>query len=208
MAKQTLDYQAMYIVAGDIDGSIGRYSNTLDSIGKKAESASNECNKAEKYNGKWIEDEANALFSSQWASAASAAQNEKEQAEYERIADSMSYRLISNGTSVSLNGQEKQELPFQEIIEYGMTAPLSGGRNGTVTEPDGSTRPTNVPNQLWGTPLPEYAKEPNPVSDGIQQMLQTLVPSWIEETVSDSKTEIAQLIKPIVSQELHAMLGS
>ena len=56
MAKQTLDYQAMYIVAGDIDGSIGRYSNTLDSVGKKAESASNACDKAEKYNGKWIED--------------------------------------------------------------------------------------------------------------------------------------------------------
>jgi len=85
---------------------------------------------------------------------------------------------------------------------------LSGGRNGTVTEPDGTVRPTNVPQQLWGTPLPEYAKQPNAVSDGIKQMLQSLVPSWIRETVSDSKNEIARLAKAEISNYLQSILKS
>ena len=56
MAKQTLDYHAMYIVAGDIVGSIGRYSNTLSSISGKVDSANSTIDKARKYNGKWVYD--------------------------------------------------------------------------------------------------------------------------------------------------------
>lgn len=158
--------------------------------------------------GQWIADSANAIFMAQWASAASAAQNELERAEYEKIAESMQYSLDQDGSTIKLKSQEKDVSPYLSVIENGMDAPLSGGRNGTVTNPDGSVRPTNVPQALWGTPLPEYAKEPNPVTDGIKQMLKSLVPQWIRETVSGAKTEIAQIIKPRIAKELQAALNS
>ena len=122
-------------------------------------------------NGQWIADSANFLMQSQWASAASAAKNEKEQAEYAKIAQSIQYEFGQDGASVSLKESESDVSPFKEIIEEGMGTPYSGGQNGTVTEPDGSTHSSNVPSQLWGTPLPWYAKEANPISEGILTML-------------------------------------
>ena len=109
-------------------------------------------------NGQWIKDSANSLRQTQWASAASAAQNEKEQAEYEKIAESSNYSLTLNGTSLALTEQENNVSPFQSIIEQGMDAPLTGGSGGTATNPDGSTYTSQVPEPLQGYPIPEYAR--------------------------------------------------
>ena len=159
-------------------------------------------------NGQWIADSATSIYQTQWASAASAAQNEEEQAEYIKLSESMKYMLSVEGSSVTLAEQAAETSPFQSIIEEGMSAPLIGGQGGTVTEPDGSTRESNVPSQLWeSNTLPEYAKAPNPVSEGIETMLQTLVPTWVDEAASDSGDEIAELVKPEIIQEIQAALG-
>lgn len=158
-------------------------------------------------NGQWIADSATQLRRSQWASAASAATNEKEQAEYERIAESSRYDLNQNGSSVVLKETDVDESPFQKNVEEGMEPPLSGGHNGIVTNPDGSTEPSRVPRQLWGTPLPEYAKEPNEVSEGVKKMLQTLVPGWVNDAVDDSQEEIAAALKGEISSLLQAALS-
>ena len=76
-----------------------------------------------------------------------------------------------------------------------MSAPLSGGSGGTATNPDGSTYTSAVPWQLQGVPLPEYAKAPNPISEGITTMLQTLVPNWISEAAGECSKEIGALVK-------------
>lgn len=159
-------------------------------------------------NGQWIADMANSLRTSQWASAASVARNEKEQAEYAKIAQSAQYEFGQNGAGVSLKESEFDVSPFKEIIEEGMGTPYSGGQGGTVTEPDGSTHSSNVPSQLWGTPLPWYAKEANPVSEGIITMLKSLVPSWVRETAADSKSEIAEVLKEDILKELSSILAS
>lgn len=155
-------------------------------------------------NGQWMADSATALWQTQWASAASAAQNEKEQAEYAKIAEGSKYVLEQSGSAIALLESEITESFFQSVIEEGMGAPVSGGNGGFVTEPDGSTRASKVPYPLRGTPLPQYAKAPNPVSEGVQTMLQSLFPSWANETVADSKADIAQLAK----KEIVDILGS
>lgn len=155
-------------------------------------------------NGQWIKDSANSLRQTQWASAASAAQNEKEQAEYEKIADSSSYLLTLNGTSLALTEQENNVSPFQSIIEQGMDAPLTGGSGGTATNPDGSTYTSQVPEPLQGYPIPEYAKAPNPVSDGIKTMLNSLVPDWVRSAAASSTGEIGELVKDEIIGNLQA----
>lgn len=154
-------------------------------------------------NGQWMADSATALWQTQWASAASAAQNEKEQAEYAKIANGSKYTLVQSGSSIALSESEITNSFFQPVIEEGMGTPLSGGHGGFVTEPDGSTRTSNVPYPLRGTPLPQYAKAPNPVSEGVQTMLQSLFPSWANETVADSKADIVQIIKPEIIARLN-----
>lgn len=143
-------------------------------------------------NGQWMADSATSILKSRWAVAASAAQNEKELAEYEKIADSYEYSVIQNGSSVSFVRKQRTESPYQKIIEEGMPAPLSGGEGGTVTEPDGSTRPSLVPEQLQGQELPWYAKDPNPISEEAETMLETLTAQWVEETIDESQDEIAE----------------
>lgn len=154
-------------------------------------------------NARWIENTATQLYISQWASAASAAQNPKEQAEYAKIAEAIQYRLILNGSSLSLSKEEKKISPYIEIIEEGMDAPLSGGSGGLAKNPDGTMYASKVPVQLWGTEIPEYAKEPNPVSEGIHSMLMSLVPEWINDTCNSCKPEIAEILKPEIMNILY-----
>ena len=153
-------------------------------------------------NGQWIANSATTLFQTQCESAANMAKNEKELAEYEKIKNSKKYSFVQKGSTVVLEEQEKDTSPFLAIIEGGMEAPPAGGSNGTVTNPDGSTYQSQVPPSLWGTPLPEYAKDPNPISEGVQIMLQTLVPQWVRDTVASSKGDIATICRNEVISRL------
>ena len=155
----------------------------------------------------WISNSATMLYQTQWASAASAAQNEKELAEYQKIAESCKYNINQNGSSIVLSREDDITSPFYSVIEGGMGAPLSGGNNGYAKNPDGSTYLSAVPTQLQGTPLPEYAKVANPVSDGVQIMLESLVPEWVNETVTSSKSEISETVKDDLVLEVQSMFN-
>lgn len=151
--------------------------------------------------------EATELLRSRWAVAASAAQNEKEAAEYEKIADNIKYVVVQNGASVSFVLKIAEHVPFQEVIEEGMPAPLSGGNNGLVTEPNGDTHISNVPSQLWGTELTWYAKAPNPITEEANKMLATLAPDMIRAAVSACNGRITKEAASYFKSEILAALG-
>ena len=93
---------------------------------------------------------------------------------------------------------------WDSISTEGKGTALIGGSGGTVTEPDGSTRQSNVPPQLWGTTTVEDSAEPaSPWRDNFMKMVQTLLPSQVQDIISSSKAFIADAIKP----QIIGMLG-
>ena len=157
--------------------------------------------------GQHIPEQAQRIAALEFASGASMARNEEEQAECEKIAHSFKYEFVQSEGSVVFREKKENVSPYEEILEKGMNAPLSGGDNGMVTEPDGTRRPSLVPPQLWGQELHEYAKDPDPSFNNIQIKLQDLVPAWINDVVEDSKPEIADLLKPEIVKQLQSALG-
>lgn len=126
----------------------------------------------------------------------------------QKIASVITVKISRSGTEVNLdfdfdNGDRGNYL---EVIEDGMDAPLTGGHNGIVTNPDGSTRPSNVPEQLWGNPIDSYAKSGSEVIDEVKMMLKDLFTNRIREIVSENKGEIARLAKSEIVQEIQSVL--
>lgn len=108
-----------------------------------------------------------------------------------------------NSVSIDIDFDTGDRGNYLEVVEDGMDAPLTGGHNGIVTNPDGSTRPSRVPEQLWGNPIDAYAKSGSEVLDEVKMMLKDLFSNRIREIVSESKPEIARMAKPLVAQEVH-----
>lgn len=107
------------------------------------------------------------------------------------------------GVSIDIDFDTGDRGNYLEVVEEGMDAPLTGGHNGVVTNPDGSTRPSNVPEQLWGNPIDSYAKSGSEVLEEVRMMLKDLFTSRVREVVSESKPELARMAKAYVVQEIH-----
>jgi len=85
--------------------------------------------------------------------------------------------------------------------------PVTGGDGGTVHDVDGSTYPSKVPPQLWGVPLPWLELPTVQGEDEAQHILEIMAPDCANDAVQKSSAEIAELIKPIVTQEISQRLG-
>lgn len=120
--------------------------------------------------------------------------NEEETAELMSIADSITIDIFAEGSSVGMN-IEYGHSPYLGIIQEGMETPLSGGSGGMVTLPDGSTRLSLVPEQLQGQELPEYSKAGQDVMGEVATMMKDLFRQAVEDSVQDSKPEIAEAFK-------------
>lgn len=131
-------------------------------------------------------------------------ENEDELEALQKISDAIKCTVADTGSGVSLSidYDDADHGNYLDIIQNGMGAPLTGGTNGVVREPDGGTRLSKVPEQLWGNPVEEYAKEGFDVIGEMKEMLQKLFADNIRDLVSQSKSEIAGLAKPVIVQEL------
>lgn len=133
--------------------------------------------------------------------------NAEETAALEQIAENIVCNLSTVGNGFSLNVDiGSNNHPYLNIIQEGMDAPLTGGDNGYVTLPDGSTRLSNVPEQLWGNPLPEYAKVGMDVVEEIRTMLTDLLVDQINDAVAASKEQIAQAARTHISQAINNVI--
>ncbi len=134
--------------------------------------------------------------------------NSEERAELDSIAESISVEIFSDGgNSVGMNIKYGHS-PYLDIIQNGMPAPLSGGDGGMVTEPDGSQRPSLVPEQLQGQTLPEYSKTGKDVMGEVATMMQDLFKAAVQEAVSNSKQDIGNYIsKTYLIPQLQSAMG-
>lgn len=124
-------------------------------------------------------------------------QNSEELSAMEKIASQIrcEVTLSGNGISLSIDYEGGDSGDYLDIIQHGMPAPLTGGQGGIVTNPDGSTRQSNVPEELWGNPIDEYAKAGTDVQGEIEQMLNTLFSEEVRSIASSSSAEIAAIAK-------------
>lgn len=120
--------------------------------------------------------------------------NPEEQKEIERIANSFKYEVSNSGDEIELRRMYLQS-PFEDIIENGMPAPYTGGEGGLVHLPDGSTRPSNVPEQLWGYELPWYAKQRSSAFSEMDTMQRSLFSQAVKDAVHASRSEYAEQVR-------------
>jgi hypothetical protein len=123
--------------------------------------------------------------------------NDEEMKALEDIANGIKCRVESTEEGLSLAIDYEYEDPgdYLSVIEDGMSAPLTGGNNGIVTNPDGSTRQSEVPPELWGNPIEEYSEAGSEIKDEIHAMVSDLFASYVETLVSESRSEIAEIAK-------------
>lgn len=122
------------------------------------------------------------------------ATNEDEIREIEKIANSFRYSVVATAEGCELR-REIMKSPYAEIIENGMPAPLTGGQGGLVHMPDGTTRPSNVPEQLWGYEIPEYAKQGTSAFEEMDNMQRSLFPQAVKDATQASRKDFAELVK-------------
>ena len=78
-----------------------------------------------------------------------------------------------------------------------------GGSGGIVTDPDGSTRMSNVPPQLWGTSVVEGSAEPSsPWKENVMTMVESLLPGLVGDVMNAHRQEIAEAAKPEIAEML------
>lgn len=111
------------------------------------------------------------------------------------------------GVSIYIDFDAGDRGNYLEVVEEGMDAPLTGGHNGVVANPDGSTLPSNVPEHLWGNPIDSYAKSGSEVLEEVKMMLKDLFTARVREVVSESKPELAKMAKEYVAQEIHSIFN-
>ena len=135
-------------------------------------------------------------------------QNEEEAAALQQIADGIQCRIASTdgGIDLTIDFDNGDRGEYLDVIEGGMDAPLTGGHGGIVTNPDGTTRPSLVPEPLWGNPIDEYAKAGSDVCEEVRMMLKDLFADRVREIVSECKPMIAQAARKEIVQEISRML--
>lgn len=118
-----------------------------------------------------------------------------------KLQQSVYVKVSVKDNSISFKLDFQNPSPYLHIIQMGMPPPLTGGKDGIVTMPDGSTRPTNVPQSLWGQPIPQYAKPAKDVIGNINTMLMQLISQFVHQCIQNSQAQIAALVKKEVMLE-------
>ena len=134
-------------------------------------------------------------------------QNNEETEALQNIAAGIKCEIVQSdsGVSLSIDFDDGDTGEYLDVVEHGMPPPLTGGRGGIVTNPDGSTYPSRVPKQLWGNPIDEYAKTGSDVLDEVKMMLKDLFTQRVKEITSECKPELTKLAKSYVTQEILTM---
>lgn len=129
-------------------------------------------------------------------------ENEKEAAEIEKIADQIKCTITYSDNLFDLEIFFDDNSNYFEIINEGMPAPVAGGDNGIAHNPDGSTYKSNVPEQLWGNVLDEYAENGIDIMGETKTMLKDLFYDRIMDAINNEKGKIAEAYKTQLISEL------
>lgn len=134
--------------------------------------------------------------------------NDNEFAIIDSLANSVQCVLDTAGSTVSCS-IDYDNSHVIETVEAGTGALYAGGDNGTVTELDGSTRDTNVPENFWGTRVSWLERSGQPITENIETRLHTLVPSAVSEALESSSDSIGfWLCDNLITPTLRKGLGS
>lgn len=109
------------------------------------------------------------------------------------------------GQALSFTLTPSQSYLLNYLKSHG--TPVAGGDGGTVHDVDGSTYPSKVPPQLWGTELPWLKLPTVQGEDEAMHILEIMAPDCANDAVQKSSDQIAEYIKPLVQQELSQVLG-
>ena len=130
--------------------------------------------------------------------------NPDEQHALAQISDAFRCDIVATSEGVRLMFDTDNNDPgnYLSIVEGGMPPPLSGGNNGIVTLPDGSTRPSRVPEQLQGQPVEEYAEPASEIMEQLTSMLRDLFADYVRNVIHESKKDIAIQAQQLVEQKI------
>lgn len=130
--------------------------------------------------------------------------NPDEQHALAQISDAFRCDIVATPEGVRLMFDTDNNDPgnYLSIVEGGMPPPLSGGNNGIVTLPDGSTRRSRVPEQLQGQPIEEYAEPASDIMDELETMLGDLFADYVNNAVDESKSDIIAHVQNVISNSL------
>lgn len=130
--------------------------------------------------------------------------NEEEYDALERISNAFNCHVAQTEEGLRLtfdtDGGDKGN--YLDVIEDGLPAPISGGNNGIITNPDGSMRRSLVPEQLQGTLLPWYEEPASNVMNELKIMLADLFRDYTENLVHDYRSEISDIMKRYAAEEI------
>lgn len=131
--------------------------------------------------------------------------NAEERAALQNIAEGIkcTVNASDDGVSLSIDYDSRDPGGYLSVVDGGLEAPQTGGKHGTVTMPDGSTRHSNVPSVLWGNPIEEYAEPPSGVVEEIKMMLTDLFKEHLSLLIAENKSEIAKAVKAAIENEQH-----
>lgn len=135
-------------------------------------------------------------------------QNEDEAQALEKIADGIKCTIssVSTGLTLDIDFDNNDAGHYLDVIQGGMGAPVTGGEGGFVHNPDGSTETSKVPPELWGNPIPEFAKQGSDVLGEVRMMLQQLFADEVRNIVQEQKPQIATLVKNYLVAELNSIM--
>lgn len=130
--------------------------------------------------------------------------NSKEAETVERISNSFRCEVVQDGQAFLLYFHMDEDDPggYLEIIDGGMPAPLAGGHHGTSHNPDGTTYASPTPVSKWNEPIEEYAKPASGIIYEIKTMLADLFKDAVKAAISESKSEILNIVKAQVKERL------
>lgn len=126
--------------------------------------------------------------------------NSLEASATKQAVDAVKAVVTFDGSSASLSF-EFPDSEWMGVIESGKGDAVLGGNNGTVTNPDGSTHPSNVPPSLWGTPFPSAEPASN-IMENVETMAQSLFPADVESVINANQDAIAKLAEPEILKML------
>lgn len=113
--------------------------------------------------------------------------------------------VLANGSQISF----KPNISESYLINYlkNHSTPVTGGDGGIAHNVDGSTYQSDVPQQLWGQPLPWLELPTLQGEDEVYHIIEVMAKDAVENAIANSTHEISEAVKPIVSQQIREALG-
>ena len=129
--------------------------------------------------------------------------NPEEAAQMEAEINATGVDFYIDGSSISVKIVTSESL-YDKVSTEGKEESYSGGQGGSVTLPDGTVVDSEVPQQLWGQPVPNSAEPPSVWKENAITMIKSLLPDQLRDYV---KSHLGGKIAPVIGQHLSSALS-